>query len=104
MSANNYSFSHEDIFHIIVIVFYKMVNSYLFNHFNSAIFSNKGTQLKKEVGVPNLPLMDPSPFIPQGYSDCSVFAEVEVVAIVMVVRSNPANPHTSRVLTGKDPH
>lgn len=48
--------------------------------------------------------MDPSSLVTQGYSDCSVFTQVEVVAIVMVVGGNPSNPHGSRVLTSKDPY
>lgn len=48
--------------------------------------------------------MDSSSLITQGYSNCSVFTEVKIVAIVMVVGGNPANPHASRVLTSKDPH
>lgn len=48
--------------------------------------------------------MNSSPLVTKGYGDRSVFTEVEVVAIVMVVWSNPSNPHASRVLTSKDPH
>lgn len=48
--------------------------------------------------------MNSSTFITQGYSDSSVLAEVEIVAIVMVVGGNPSNPHTGRVLTCKDSH
>lgn len=51
-----------------------------------------------------LPLVDSSSLITQGYSHCSNFAEVEVVAIVVVVGGYPPNPHTGRVLTSKDPH
>lgn len=48
--------------------------------------------------------MNSSAFITQGYCDCPVFAQVEVVAIVVVIRRNPSDPHTSRVLTSKDPY
>lgn len=48
--------------------------------------------------------MNSSTFVSQSYSHCPVFAEVEVVAIVMVVGGYPSNPHTGRVLTCKDPH
>lgn len=57
-----------------------------------------------EAGFPFLPLMDSTSLVTQGYGDCSVFTEAEVVAIVMVVGGNPSNPHASRVLTSKDPH
>lgn len=48
--------------------------------------------------------MDSPPLVTKGHGDRSVFTEVEVVAIVMVVWSNPSDPHASRVLTSKDPH
>lgn len=48
--------------------------------------------------------MDSSPLVTKGHGYRSVFTEVEVVAIVMVVWSNPSDPHASRVLTSKDPH
>lgn len=48
--------------------------------------------------------MDSASLITQGYGDRSVFTEVEVIAIVMVVGSNPSNPHAGRVLTGEDSH
>lgn len=48
--------------------------------------------------------MNSSAFITQGYCDCPVFAQVEVVAIVVVIRRNPSDPHASRVLTSKDPY
>lgn len=51
-----------------------------------------------------LPLVDSSSLITQSYSYCSDFAEVEVVAIVVVVRGYPPNPDAGRVLTSKDPH
>lgn len=67
------------------------------------LFKHKKT-VEKEVGFPFLPLMDPSSLVTQCYGDCSVFTQVEVVAIVMVVGGNPSNPHGSRVLTSKDPY
>lgn len=48
--------------------------------------------------------MDSPSLVTQGYCDCSVFTEVEVVAIVMVVGGDPSNPHASRVLAGEDPY
>lgn len=51
-----------------------------------------------------LPLMNSTAFVAQGYRDCPVFTQVEVVAIVMVIRRNPSDPHASRVLTSKDPN
>lgn len=48
--------------------------------------------------------MDSSSLVTQGYGDRSVFAEVEIVAKVMVVGGHPSNPHTGRVLTSEDPH
>lgn len=47
--------------------------------------------------------MDPPTLVAQGYRHRPVLAEVEVVAMVMVVRADPAYPHTGRVLTGKHP-
>lgn len=62
-------------------------------------------KLNKTVSIKMLsPLMDSSSLVTQGYGDCTVFTEVEVVAIVMVVGGNPSNPHTGRVLTSKDPY
>lgn len=57
-----------------------------------------------EPGFLVLPLMDSTSLVTQGHGDCSVFTEVEVVAIVMIVGGNPSNPHASRVLTSKDPY
>lgn len=51
-----------------------------------------------------LPLMNSTAFVAQGYRDCPVFTQVEVVAIVMVIRRNPSDPDASRVLTSKDPN
>ena len=48
--------------------------------------------------------MNSAAFVTQGYCDCAVFAQVEVVAIVVVIRCNPSDPHASRVLTSKDPY
>lgn len=48
--------------------------------------------------------MNSTAFVAQGYRDCPVFTQVEVVAIVMVIRRNPSDPHASRVLTSKDPN
>lgn len=48
--------------------------------------------------------MDSSSLVTQRNGYCSVFTEVEVVAIVMIVGGNPSNPHTGRVLTSEDPH
>lgn len=48
--------------------------------------------------------MDAAPLISQGDSDCSRLAEAEVLAIVMIVRCDPANPHRRRVLSGKHSH
>lgn len=48
--------------------------------------------------------MDASSLVTQGYGDRSVFTEVEVVAVVMVVGGYPPNPHTGGVLTSKDPY
>lgn len=47
--------------------------------------------------------MNSSAFVAQGDCDCSVFAQVEVVAVVVVVRRNPPDPHPSRVLASEDP-
>lgn len=47
--------------------------------------------------------MNSSAFVSQGDCDCSVFAQVEVVAIVVVVGRNPPDPHTCRVLASEDP-
>lgn len=51
-----------------------------------------------------LPLINSPTFITQGYCDCTVFAQVEVIAIVVVIRRNPSDPHASRVLASKDPY
>lgn len=51
-----------------------------------------------------LPLVDSSSLITQCHRHCSDFAEIKVVAIVVVVRGYPSNPHTGRVLTSEDPH
>lgn len=48
--------------------------------------------------------MYPPSLISQSNSDCSVLTEAEVVAIVMVVRSDPTHPHTGGVLTRENPH
>lgn len=48
--------------------------------------------------------MNSSPLVSQRHGDRSVFTQVEVVVVVMVVRSYPSNPHASRVLASKDPH
>lgn len=50
------------------------------------------------------PLVYSSSLVTEGYRDCSVFTEVEVVAIVMVVGGNPSNPDAGRVLAGEDPY
>lgn len=56
------------------------------------------------MGFHSSPLVDSASLVTQGYGDCSVFTEVEVIAIVMVVGGNPSNPHASRVLTGEYSH
>ncbi len=48
--------------------------------------------------------MDPAPLISQGDGDCSRPAEAEVLAVVMIVRSDPAHPHRRRVLSGEHSH
>lgn len=48
--------------------------------------------------------MDPPSLISKGYGDRAILTEVEVVAMVMVVRGDPAHPHTGWVLPGKHPH
>lgn len=48
--------------------------------------------------------MDPPTFISQSYRDSPILTEVEVVAIVMVVRGDPAHPHTGWVLSSKNSH
>lgn len=50
------------------------------------------------------PLMDSSTLVTQGYGHSSIFPEVVVVAIVMVVGGDPSNPHTGRVLARKYSH
>lgn len=36
--------------------------------------------------------------------DTANFGEVKVLIVHVVVRSDPANPHTRRLLPGEDPH
>lgn len=45
------------------------------------------------------PLVHTTPLVSQGHGHRAVLAEAEVGAVVMVVRSDPSNPHTGRVLT-----
>lgn len=46
--------------------------------------------------------MNSAALVTQGHCDCSVFAQVEAVAIVVVIRRNPSDPHACGVLTSKD--
>lgn len=48
--------------------------------------------------------MDPAPLVSQGDGDCSCLAETEVLAVVVIVRSDPAHPHKGRVLSCEHPH
>lgn len=52
----------------------------------------------------SLPLMDPAPLVSQGDGDCPRLAEAEVLAVVMIVRCDPAHPHRRRVLSSKHSH
>lgn len=45
------------------------------------------------------PLVHTTPLVSEGDGHRAVLAEAEVGAVVMVVRSDPSNPHTGRVLT-----
>lgn len=48
--------------------------------------------------------MDASSLVSQGNGDGPCLAEVKVLAVVMVVRRDPAHPHTCRVLSSKHSH
>lgn len=52
----------------------------------------------------SLPLVDPAPLVSQGDGDGLSLAETEVLAVVMVIRCDPAHPHRGRVLSGKHSH
>lgn len=47
------------------------------------------------------PFMNTTTFVTQCDSDSSNFTEVEVLAVVMIVRCYPAHPHRCWVLSGK---
>lgn len=51
----------------------------------------------------HLPLMNPASFISQCNRYSTILTEVKEVAIVMVVRADPANPYTGGILTSKHP-
>lgn len=42
--------------------------------------------------------------ISHSHSDTAHFGEVKGLIVLMVVRSDPANPNTRGLLPGKDPH
>lgn len=42
--------------------------------------------------------------ISHSHSNAAHFGEVKGLIVLMVVRSDPANPHTRRFLPSKDPH
>lgn len=48
--------------------------------------------------------MDAAPLISQGDGDCSRLAEAEVLAVVMIIRCDPAHPHRRGVLSGEHSH
>lgn len=52
----------------------------------------------------NIPIMDVAFIVTNSDSDISYFAEIKVKIILMIVRSDPAHPHTSWFLTCEDPH
>lgn len=64
----------------------------------------KSDTQKKKKNNSSLPLMDASSLISQGNGDGPRLAEVKVLAIVMVVRGDPAHPHRRRVLSSKHSH
>lgn len=67
-------------------------------------FSTQTIQAFSCINAGASPLMDTSTLVTQGHSHSSIFAEVVVVAIVMVVGGDPSNPHTGRVLACEDSH
>lgn len=50
------------------------------------------------------PAMDVALLVPHGHCHCPDFAEVKAHVVLMVVRSDPAHPHTAGLLTCEDPH
>lgn len=48
--------------------------------------------------------MDAASLVSQGNGDGPRLAEVKVLAVVVVVRRDPAHPHGRRVLSGKHSH
>lgn len=48
--------------------------------------------------------MDAAPLVSQRDGDCTRLAEAEVLAMIMIVRRDPAHPHGGRVLSGKHSH
>lgn len=51
-----------------------------------------------------LPLVDAASLVSQGDGDGPCLAQVEVLAVVVVVRRDPAHPHGRRLLSGKHSH
>lgn len=52
----------------------------------------------------SLPLVDAASLVSQGNGDGPRLAEVKVLAVVVVVRRDPAHPHGRRVLSSKHSH
>lgn len=48
--------------------------------------------------------MDVALLVPHGHCHCPDFAEVKAHVVLMVVRSDPAHPHTAGLLACEDPH
>lgn len=46
--------------------------------------------------------MDPASFIPQSNSHRTVFIQVKLFTVEVIVRSHPSNPDAGGVLSGKD--
>lgn len=52
----------------------------------------------------HLPLVNSPPLITQGHGHSSGLVEAEVLAVVVIVRRDPAHPHQGGILTGKHSH
>lgn len=50
------------------------------------------------------PAVDVALLVPHGHRHCPDLAEVKAHVVLMVVRRDPAHPHTAGLLTCEDPH
>lgn len=49
-----------------------------------------------------LPFVDSASFIPQSNSHSTVFIQVKLFTVQVIIRSHPSDPHAGGVLSGKD--